>query len=589
MAYINIGLDAPYDGKYMVHKVLFPTSGMQTSEKDEFVSDGKCEYLCNMDVSYDSIYSRSGISAEAVFSAVGDVHAVTKELFCDRVVIHKGKSLYVYNPEDKEISLITDTLPDKKSVFCTFLSKLYIYCDTRVYSLDSTLCFTEEEPEAALLYDEVSSTISNSKKPPEGAFYNLVSPRIRINFAETTLTSFNLPAGADTDRGVVVYNYDEEVAEGDYTIYENRVIVKGDKLKKVSVLYYAKDPEVIGFKPFIDDCNVTASFGGNAGGGTRIFFTGNESDKGAYYKSALQNPLYVSSGEKEYIGDGCENITAAKKMYGNLIIFTEKSVFKMVYTFTSGEVYFSVKELSCGVGCDCPNSVQLINNRVVFLNSKKGIFIVSATDEAGEHNIKPISGSIIKGKGRGLLDTGEDALKNSFSLDFDRKYILFAGGKAFIWDYDKSSFIDSDNYKKSEGRLVWFTYDNLSGDFFYEYGKRLISFDGTSGTFYKYDDEGEGDFTRTYESGKMDFGNAHRKKRIYSVVLILGSESEKEIEFRLFADGESVDFVKISGMCVGKRRIHIAPKSKAAFGHGFSLSSEGAFEFYGAEITYKVI
>lgn len=576
--------------KTLVYEI--PKGGMMLTEIENLIPDGKCGLCLNMDEESGVLLPRMGVvSSSLQIENDRALHSVTEEPFCEKLVLHMGNCLYCFGEGDTSAVLISSNLPDEKSLFCHFMSKLYIYCAGRVFCLDNGFDLTEEIPDAPVLYSGVTPAAGSVAKRIENSPINLLSPRITVEYSSSRDTVFYLPNDADITKRVIILEGTDEITEG-ITLSENRVVIKNpDSLdRSISISYSVKNPDEIGYDTRLYDCKNYISFGGNANGGTRIIFTGDENRKGCYYKSALQNPLLVLSDDYEIIGDGCENITSLKKMYGDLIIFTENSVFKMKYSLTSDGGFFSTKEISHGIGCDCPKSVQLIDNRVVFANSKKGVFIVSQTDDTGEHNIKPLSGNVQKGQGMGLLDNDENLIKNASSLDFDRKYMLFVGDRVYVWDYDARSFADSNSYSDSQKRLKWYLYDSLSGDDYFILGKSLVCYSNSGKNFKFYGKGSEGDlFECVFDSGTLGFSNANERKYMCELELILKKSTEGNMAIELFCDGKSFYKRDLSCKYEEKSKIKIKIPYCCGFSYAFRLACDTGFELYGANIKYKYI
>lgn len=597
MAYIpltNRTMESDISG---VYRYRLPSDGVRLSDNDGMTADGKCPLICNMDVLSGVISSRKG-QHELTQSIDNDgvVHSMTKKTFCGKIILHIGTCLYSYTLEDTSLYLITDSLPDEKSLLCEFMSKLYIYCATRIYSLDDGFVFTEEVPEAPLLYDGLSADNAIESKRLDTAI-NAASPRIKIRYTHgfeqqvnTTGTYFDLPCEIDTSRPFTVYVNSREINPKYLEITGTKqlritreVTVEFDSVAEI--VYYVKNHEDIGFENILSKYEIAESYGGTAAG-TRIFFMGNPDKKGYYHKSQLQNPLFVASDEYEIIGDGCENVTAVIKMYGNLIIFTEKSVYRMIYSLADDGAVFSVKQVSSAMGCDCPDSVRLIDNRAVFANSEKGIFVVDISSDTDEHNIKPISGNINKGMGYGLLENSKEDIQNAFGVDYDRKYMLFVREKAYIWDYDTSSFTDSGNYAKAQERLTWYIYDGLYPGAFFETESGLMSFDREQKLFYAFSDDTREGFTWSILSGRIDFDDCKGQKYVTDMELVVKSSERAQLILTLYADGEPFFEREFEAAANERSRPKIRLPKKKLYDFGFCLSGNGSFSLEDVFIKY---
>lgn len=586
------------DGKKVIY-IPVPSGGLMLS--DGVLPNGKSSVISNFDILNDGILTRKGfVCLSQSIPSEGQLHGITKTLFYGKTVVHVGTKLYSYGELDSEITEISASLPDEKSIFCMFMSKLYIYCKGHVFSLDKDFIFMEQVPDSALVFENASPIAAHGMKE-NGKAFNLVAPRVTVSYNEVAPqsdysgTRYVLPRYADTSRPVSVFVNDEEIDNSLINVAENRILINrevnipsGADVVKIS--YFVKDTEELSYDDKLYGCNLSVAFGGNTNGGTRVFFTGNENHKGYYFRSDLQNPLYFGSDECEVIGDGCENVTAVMKMYGNLLIFTENSVFKMSHNITSNNVYYSVKEISNETGCDCPDSVQLIDNRVVFANSRKGVFIVDSANDTGEHNIKPISGNINEGFGRGLLECDPDKIKNSYSVDFDRKYMLVVGGCAYIWDYNASPFHDSGNYSKAQEKLCWYIYDDMHEGFYFESGINLVVLDKTDMSFYVLSDKGtKSDINFDVKSRDECFEAPLNKKYVTDMELSVCADVDAQVKLLLYSDGEGY-FEKQLFVNNGKTtHVVISLPHKALYRFAFRLYGNGAVKVNHVMLKYKII
>lgn len=570
-----------------------PKGGVRLGKDTCDNSSATVSEICNLDVKDNCISVRQG--QREISESIKDkgvLHSITNEPFCGKIIMHIGTNLYSYTYPDREIILISDKLGDEKSIFCTFLSKLYIYCAHCVFALDNSFTLTQQEPNSPIVYDGLSPVYSTPGKMLDVSL-NLIAPIISVRYASTLMNSFKLPFECDMSKKVRVFYGDDELDEEGFTFTQTQVTVHSPYAlsdeKVATVTYYVKNPEDIGFEDVLYGCEKNIAFGGNANGGTRIIFTGNCERKGYYYKSELKNPLYVGSKEYEIIGDGCENVTSLIKMYGNLIVFTENSVYRMSYGLDKEGAYFSVKELTCQAGCDCPQSVQLIDNRVVFVNSKLGLFIVDSTGDADEQNVKPISGNILTGDGVGLLDCGEDALKKSKSIDFGRKYMLCVGEKVYIWDYDSSAFSDYGNYGSSQRKLVWYIYDGICVQNFYVKNDELFFLREGDGKFYGFSHADGESVKSKVRSQNLDFSYPFSQKTVKQMQIGLTAQKDTEINLIMYADGEKFAQKSIPHLSEKKSLVKIKLPKKRLRKFSFEICADDYYEVDAVLLKYSLI
>lgn len=200
-------------------------------------------------------------------------------------------------------------------------------------------------------------------------------------------------------------------------------------------------------------CTSAAVFGGT--NGTRIFLAGNGTS--TYFYSDLTSPDYFPENNYNVVGDNTA-ITALALQYGVLIVFKESEVWQVSYSEsggTDGRVSFPLKAVNRGIGCDCPGSVQLINNSLVWLSSKVGVCILCSTQIEDERNVQVISRNIMGTVDRpGLLQC--EGLRDATSADWRGKYWLRTGERVWVWDYEATPYQQSYNPDLAAKALAWF-------------------------------------------------------------------------------------------------------------------------------------
>lgn len=200
-------------------------------------------------------------------------------------------------------------------------------------------------------------------------------------------------------------------------------------------------------------CTAAAVFGGT--NGTRVFLAGNGT--ATYFYSDLTSPDYFPENNYNVVGDNTP-ITALALQYGVLIVFKESEVWQVSYSESGGmdgRVSFPLKAVNRGIGCDCPGSVQLVNNSLVWLSSKVGVCILCLTQIEDERNVQVISRNIMGTADRpGLLQC--EGLHDATSADWRGKYWLRTGERVWVWDYEATPYQQSYNPDLAAKALAWF-------------------------------------------------------------------------------------------------------------------------------------
>lgn len=211
-------------------------------------------------------------------------------------------------------------------------------------------------------------------------------------------------------------------------------------------------------------------FGGDAAGisgGTRLFLGGNteEKEKSLVLWSGLNNPLYFPENCYSYVGNSNQAVTAFGRQNDTLVIFKERETFYTQYTrnsdisasdlinqnvvdYTASSVYFPIIQLHSAIGCDCPDTVELCRNRLVWACTDGNVYTLVSQNQYSERNIYCLS-DMIK---RRL--SAENDLKNAHSADWEGHYFLFVGNHAYIMNYESYGYVNAAYYNKTEDAQV---------------------------------------------------------------------------------------------------------------------------------------
>lgn len=207
-------------------------------------------------------------------------------------------------------------------------------------------------------------------------------------------------------------------------------------------------------------------FGGARGGlenGTRLFVAGGV-EEGIIRWSDLNRPNYFSENNYAYVGDGSK-ITALAQQDDMLVIFQEHAITYATYVegigYTAADIQnentvdvttlsatFPLTTIHSEVGCDCPDTVRLCNNRLVWLTSAGKVYCLVNNSQYNERNVREISYAI-----EWLLKKHTAAeLKAAKSADVGGMYFLFVEKKIYVLDYANTSF-EYYTYQAHEKRL----------------------------------------------------------------------------------------------------------------------------------------
>lgn len=293
----------------------------------------------------------------------------------------------------------------------------------------------------------------------------------------------------------------------------------------------------------IMDCEYVAVYGGT--GSLCIVMAGSKTQPNAYFwngqNSVAMDPSYFPMAQYQLAGDGVDPITGFGKQQGYLIIFKESSVGRTsLSTETVNDrltIDLPYTAINAKIGCDLPYTIQLIENNLVWCNTKTGVQFLANTSAAYENNIECISLKINESSqvwSKGLLyDVRQGNIVTSH--DDEKRYWLVVGGHVWLWDYNIS------NYKKP----AWFFFDSIPGiDFIQEYDN-IWHFDSRSRltkfvrAYYDYDPEEEtGGIDKVFRFASQYFGTYDNLKNVESVIINMRSDTNSLVSLEYITDYE---------------------------------------------------
>jgi hypothetical protein len=230
-------------------------------------------------------------------------------------------------------------------------------------------------------------------------------------------------------------------------------------------------------------CTCAVSFGGQ--NDNRIFFAGNATSY--YYWSDATRPEYIPISQYNLLGSNDDEITGFGLQNDTLVIFKSRSIYGVTYSWddTTATAYFPCVNLNASIGCDCPGTIALINNRLTWLASYAGVFTLvnqtmTGTTAGVYRNVNPISRNINgNGSRSGLLQ--EANLTSAAAVDFGRKYWIAVNGHVWLWDYGMTPYSSGADLDAAQEALSWWYFDSLNIACFAQDGTDLYFGDTVSG------------------------------------------------------------------------------------------------------------
>ncbi|MBR3960991.1 MAG: hypothetical protein IKK13_02120, partial [Clostridia bacterium] len=256
-------------------------------------------------------------------------------------------------------------------------------------------------------------------------------------------------------------------------IYKNSEYIKNNLEIEFPIIWEEKS------KNKVLNMSRCAWFGGDSAGingGTRLFLGGNSEEPNLVVWSDLNNPLYFPENNYFYVGEADSAVTAFGKQQDMLVIFKENETYYTQYNrntnisaenlinqsvvdYVGSSVYFPLVLINSRIGCDCPDTVQLCRNRLVWVCSDGKVYTLVTNNQYSERNIYEI-GEMVS---RALSE--DKKLKGAVSADWNGHYILQSAGEIgcgstiYLMDYNSYGYQFISSFSKNEDaniRIPWY-------------------------------------------------------------------------------------------------------------------------------------
>lgn len=285
---------------------------------------------------------------------------------------------------------------------------------------------------------------------------NILSAKFTISYSsDGVATTYNIgmPISADTDEKVSIKVGTSTLTEGTHFTVDrtNRTVnfsagttphgapVAGTDNVLITSFYPTKDQNGFYLSEFeellnrIKYCRKSILYG--TGNDSRVFLYDNPLYPNFVYWSDVYEPLYYPESNYLQIGDKSSSITGIAKQLDSLVLFKESStnestIWLVKQEFDSnGLAKFTATQGVSGIGMDCSNTLQAIEDKPTFL-SYQGVYRISSTnvkdERIFEHISKPINSELLK-----------DVMSKSYqSFDYDGKYGIISGKTCYVFDYN---------------------------------------------------------------------------------------------------------------------------------------------------------
>lgn len=474
--------------------------------------------------------------------------ACTVSPFYGYTFFHIGGGIYYADVSaGEELTLLASGVPESAGTFFRYQDFLFYKNRGGFYKI----VYAAEAPHFSCrnVADEAYTPVTVINASPEngsGAMYqpeNRLSAKKAIHYnAASGVTVYHLPvAQVDSVDQVIVdgavktpgTDYTADLSAGTITFSSAPPVTNPATNNTVRVTYSKANPDAL---RSIMDCEYAMVAGGDTN--LCILLAGCPAQPNAVFWNSndaiSMNCAYFPMSYYNLVGDTEDPVTGFGKQYSTIVVLKERSVGKLGYGVEKVDdrdsISFTYADINTRVGCDLPQSIQLIENNLVWANTYQGVHMLRSSSAAFENNVDCISDKV-NGAESGLLAELRKAA-NVCSFDDDERYWLCAGGVCYVWDYSLSTYSDPS----------WFYFTNIAAvRFFRDDTHRMYHLDA-AGRVTRFDrvfsDYGQA-IDKVYRFPTQFFGSYDRLKDVIQVLLSVRSDTDTDISVEYSTDYET--------------------------------------------------
>ena len=474
---------------------------------------------------------------------LGTGYSAYERLFWDSGFFHIGDKLYHAPLTDPDAASGSLTLTELLSGVPENRGSWFRYGDSLYYKNRGGYFCIKYDGESFSAGDvETYSPITLINTEPTTAAGDMYQPENRLNPQKTVWYStvsgvkeYHLPVQdvESIDRVVVdeveITDYTTDLAKGIVTFATEPTHHNPVRVNTVRITYTKQNEDAYNS---IMDCPYAIVYGGNQN--LCVVVGGCTAQPNAYFwcgNHIVMDPGYFPITQYNLAGATEEKITGFGKQQNMLVIFKERSVGRSAMStqeMANGRVLLTMDyvNINSEVGCDLPWSIRLVENNLVFANTRQGVHRINDSSSAYENNIVSISRKV----DNSLLPLLRKA-EGVTSFDDGSRYWLVADGEVYAWDYSLSTASDPS----------WFYFDNIPAvDFITSDAEEQYHLGGDGGiTVFRrvFADYGDG-IDKKYRFATLYMGSYDRLKNIMSVLFSVRGDTDTEIDIEYSTDYE---------------------------------------------------
>jgi hypothetical protein len=522
-----------------------------------------------------------------------------------------------------------------------------------IYVNDGILSLDKLEPYAPIVFVSGKGSAATGTDTVGGDLvegYNLLTNAFRAYYnTDAESTKYYMPksiAGTITvtyTQGNTKYVWEGIVGQGELTsvgtsrkMTPNRDYIEfSEPLPEIvgpsnNLKVYAHYAETSTDKPNVIPGKIHAWFGGTRSeiyGGTHLFVAGGDEEHiNRVHFSGANNALYFSENNYIDVGSPDSAITAFGKQSDMLVFFKNDEIYYTPYVqgnevssedvmagkvvdTESVQAFFPVTQLSGNIGCDLPQTIRLMQNRLMWADSYGRVWTLIYSNEYSTRNVRAVGGLI----SRKLKELN---LHNAMATTYDNYYMLLIGGdenKAFVLDTEDYGYAYYTSYgsdKKAQNSMGWYAWElpNIPLSFSDERTGEPLIFSKNGGKLYAYSIADGNDTVMDADGNSVETlipcmlqtklfdMNATEKTKVFERVYItLGKSPELSgnatyiTEQRNYTDSAKIEFEGISDEFTAQfiGGVTLSPNIRSKR-FALRLENEGRMYVDGISIYYKV-
>jgi len=357
-------------------------------------------------------------------------------------------------------------------------------------------------------------------------------------------------------------------------------------------------------------------------GGSRLFLGGNteEKEKALVVWSDFDNPLYFSENNYAYVGDKSQKVTAFGRQGSSLIVFKEKEIYSCEYavkTVNAQELMdqtaidlvtqtanFTFALLHSNIGCDCPKSIQLCLNRLVWATTEGKVYTLTDRNQYSERNVFDVSLMIDR-------KLKKEDMSSCYSADWNGFYLLFCNNTVFAMNYNSNGYMSISSYTQNYEAnqfVPWFIWQlPYKVEAVYSCGEKMVMvfIEETNHTSFirrgYFDFETEQDYVikpclieSMAQTKIFDLKHFEKNKHISRVSVLIGNNKKNQVKIDCLNENGVTDthLLTLNGVKVKDSNMHysskqIIPSIRLCQSFGMRFKSMGRLEIKGINISFK--